>query len=137
MNVQRPSGDSFWWRRLGLGLGAAILVWLPFEESSEIIPILLAAGLCSWAAMRLLADAEATPNRLVLRGIAAGALAGLLVSPAAFSLMSIKSGLHAHPQPDYTVAQIQEVFFRTQYFAASGFLLGLASALYRLARQEE
>jgi hypothetical protein len=119
-----------------MGLGAAVLVWLPFEDSSGLGAILLAAGLCSWAAAYLLREAGTSPRQLILRSAAIGVLGGLLVSPVAFFLMSLKSGLHAHPQPDYSPVEIQAVFSRTAYYAASGFLLGLASALLRIARSE-
>jgi hypothetical protein len=125
-----------WWRWLGFGLGAVILLWLPFEEDSQLTAILLAAGLCSWAAVPLFSGSEVSDRRMILRSAVVGGLAGLLVSPTTFLLMSLKSGLHAHPQPDFMPAQILAVFSRTQYFAVSGMLLGLASALFRIARQE-
>jgi hypothetical protein len=93
--------------------------------------MLLAAGLCGWGAAYLLREPGSSSRQLILRSAAVGLLAGLLVSPLAFTLMSLKSGLHAHPQPDYSLEQIQAIFSRTPYFAATGLLLGLASALFR------
>jgi hypothetical protein len=137
VSLSRQAAAHTRWRRIGLGLGALVLLWLPFEDSHAWPALLLAALLCGWAAARLVWQAESKPERLLLRSGLAGALAGLLVSPMAFGLMSLKSGLHAHPQPDYLPAQIRAVFSSTPYFVISGLLCGLASALYRLARLED
>lgn len=136
MSVRFDTEFSLRWRWVGLGLGAAVLVWLPFEENSDLVAILLAAGLCSWAAAYLLREPLTSPWHLIWRSALVGVVAGLLVAPIAFGLMSVKSGLHSHPQPDYSGEQIQALFSRTLYFAASGLLVGLASALFRFAGRE-
>jgi hypothetical protein len=136
VSIRRGSSFYLWWRWLGIGLGAAVLIWLSLEENKILPAILLATGLCSWAAVNLLRESGTSSRQLIFRSAAVGLLAGLLVSPVAISLIIIKGGLHTHPQPDFSPDQIQAVFSRMIYFTVSGFLLGMASALFRIASRE-
>jgi hypothetical protein len=49
--------------------------------------------------------------------------------------MAVKTGLHTHPVPDYTAAQLQSIIDRILIFGISGLLIGLGSAAWRLARR--
>jgi hypothetical protein len=54
----------------------------------------------------------------------------------AIFLMALKSGIHGHGTPDFTVAQMQEILLRTPFFAISGLLVGLGSGFWRFARKD-
>jgi hypothetical protein len=44
--------------------------------------------------------------------------------------MAIKTGLHGHAAPDFTSAQVIEVFLRTPIWGLGGLLIGLGIGLW-------
>lgn len=109
-------------------LGIAILVWLSIEDSDERRALLL-AGLLSllisvivWARIR---------GRLKIYWFPIfGALCGLLVPVLAVLLMALKTGLHGHIVPDFTLAQVSAVLQLTPIWVAAGALIGLGITIW-------
>lgn len=112
------------WRYIALGLSAALFVWLGLEDNSVVPVTLFGAGMSGMVAWRVLMDRR--PN-VWLYSIT-GALAGFAVTPIVLLLMVIKSGLHSHAAPDYSIAHLAAVLERTHFFALSGLLIGLGAA---------
>ena len=115
-------------------LGAAILLWLPFEDSGTFWIRLIAVLACALAAA---AAGPALVEKLHQRWYAwpvVGLAAGLLVTPAAVLLMAFKSGIHGHGSPDFTPAQVAALLASWPVWALSGLLAGLAVVVWRKAR---
>jgi hypothetical protein len=111
-------------------------VWVPIEEQSELGVLVISGAICTWAAIWILAKPIDSDKQLILRHSLVGAGAGLAIAPLAILLMAIKSGIHGHGAPDFTVAQMQFVLSRTQFLVLSGALVGLGSGLWRMARKD-
>ena len=99
--------------------------------------VIISAAICIWAALWILVKPVKSNKKIILRHSLVGISAGLAVAPIAILLMALKSGIHGHGTPDFTVAQMQAVLTRTPFFALSGLLVGLGSGLYRLARENQ
>ena len=52
-----------------------------------------------------------------------GILVGLAIAPLTILLMAIKTGIHAHPIPDYSYEQIFTVISRIPVWVISGLLI--------------
>ena len=120
----------------GLVLGIIVLVWVPFEEQSELGVLVISGTICAWTAVWILAKTIDSDRQLILRHCLVGAGAGLAIAPTAILLMAIKSGIHGHGTPDFTVAQMQFVLSRTPFLILSGALVGLGSGLWCLSRKD-
>ena len=116
MNNSHPF-SPFSWKILILGQVTGVLAWLPFEDRSILIPVLLAlpvAGLVGrlcyqsfhWSMLRC------------------GLVAGLVVAPATLLWMAFKTGVHGHGIPDFTALQIMAVIKSTPAWVLAGGLLG-------------
>lgn len=137
MNKGAIASGKSWLRLTGLLLGFGILVWLPVEDQSELGVLIFSAALCTWIAARFLINPAPNDKQLILRHIFVGSGAGLVLAPLSILLMAIKSGIHGHGTPDFTVAQMGAVLMRTPYFVLTGLLLGLGSGILRLARMAD
>jgi hypothetical protein len=126
-------------KRLGLRisaflLGIIVLIWLTIEDENTIGVVVISGAICIWAAFWVLVKPVEGGSQIILRHSLVGLGAGLAVSLLGILLMALKSGIHGHGTPDFTVSQIQQVLSNTPYFALSGFLIGFGSGLWRLAR---
>lgn len=124
-------------RVLALVLGVSLILWLPLEDVSERGVVLFASLICSWWAVRLLFGVYPGVKWFVLRHLFSGVSAGLAVSPVALLLIAFKTGLHGHGTSDFTPEQVQYVLLRAPIWAASGLLISLGLALWRLAQSSE
>jgi len=120
----------------GLLLGIIILIWLPIEEQNVLGVVIISGAICIWAAIWVLVKSGRSDQRIILRHGLVGAGAGLAIAPVAIFLMALKSGIHGHGTPDFTVIQLQQILSRTPFFALSGLLLGLGSGIWRFARKD-
>lgn len=134
MNSPQVSGFLKLLRLLALLLGVIILFWLSFEDQSEYAVLLLSTAVCAWWAARFLVERPSGRTTVLIRHIIICTLAGLAIAPVAILLMAFKSGIHGHGSPDFTAWQIQSVLSRTPFLTVGGLLLGVGSALWRLAR---
>lgn len=122
-------------RVIALGIGVALLLWLPFEDPGVNAALAFSAVISGWWAVRFLVLAPAGRRKMILRHVSFGAFAGMMVSPLALLLMAMKTGLHGHSSPDFTVDQLQSVLASTPAWILSGVLLGFGSGLWRLHRE--
>jgi ABC-type Fe3+-siderophore transport system permease subunit len=116
-------------------LGIGILIWVPFEDSSELGVLSFSGAICTWFAVRLLISPPRQSQQFILRHILVGAGVGLILSPLVVFLMVFKSGIHGHGLADFTVDQMVTVLSRTPYFALGGLLVSLGIGIWRLTRQ--
>ena len=114
-------------------VGAALFIWLSLEDQNERRALLLAAFLSSLIAIALYIRMR--DGRLGVYSIPLlGAFSGLLVPVLAVLLMVVKTGLHGHDGPDFTIAQISTVLQRIPVWIAAGFLVGLGVAVWHAVR---
>jgi hypothetical protein len=106
-------------------------LWLPVEDLHERTVVLLAVAVAVWIGARFLLVLSTKGSALVIFHAVIGLLCGLGISPLAIGLMAVKTGLHGHEVPDFTPAQIQNVFWLAPYFGISGLLIGLGSGFLR------
>lgn len=138
MNKPAETNKSRTWLKLsGLLLGIVVLVWLPVEESSQVGVLVIAGLVCTWGAIWLLLRIGYSGKHTLLRHIVIGGGAGLLLVPLAILLMAIKTGIHGHGTPDYTLDQMQDLLSRMPFFALGGVLLGAGSGLLRTAKDNK
>ena len=104
-----------------LALWAAILLWLPLEDTGPLNPRILAILAC----LLLAARASLRIHRPApLKSAGLGLAAGLLVNPITAGLMIFKSGLHGHGAPDFSVATLANVLADTWVYGVGGLLIG-------------
>jgi hypothetical protein len=112
-------------RFLAIFLGIAIILWIPFEDSSEIPAILfgffISTGLMGALLTRFKHPSLFTTINIVIAGI----LTGASITPLILLLMVLKVGLHAHPLPDYSYEQFISIINRTPIWFISGLLAGI------------
>ena len=137
MNNPPKARGRVWFRLTALLLGFGILIWLPVEDQSELGVLIASGAICTWIAARLLITPPQEDRQLILRHALVGGGSGLILAPMAIILMAVKSGIHGHGTPDFSVGQIQSVLSRIPFFVLSGFLLGLGSGIFRLAKRNE
>ena len=137
MNSASPDKKRTWLRFAGLLLAIGIMVWLPIEESSELGVLVVSGLICIWGGIWLLTKTGVDDKHLILRHILVGFGAGLLVAPVAILLMAIKSGIHGHGSPDFTVSQMQNVLSRVPYFALGGVLVGTGSGMLQIMQRKQ
>jgi hypothetical protein len=137
VNNQPIARGRVWLRLTALILGFGILIWLPVEDQSELGVLIASGAICTWFATRLLITAPQENRQLILRHVLVGSGSGLLFAPIALILMAVKSGIHGHGTPDFSVDQMQSVISRIPFFVLSGFLIGLGSGVFRLAKRNE
>jgi hypothetical protein len=108
-----------------------LLVWISFEDQSVTAVILFAAAICMLATTWLLARSKRSPSgKGWLVYPLAGLLGGLATAPLALLLMAIKTGLHGHPTPDYTAAQIVTILISAPIWVVAGLVIGLGAGLW-------
>lgn len=132
--ISRSSSIPLWLRLAGLLIAVSLFIWIPFEDLGLQWVLILSAAICSWCAVRFLLNRVVSGWQMVLWHSLVGCLAGLAVAPLAALLMLLKSGLHGHAVPDFTVDQIQTVIGLAPYLSLSGLLIGLGFGLWRAAK---
>jgi hypothetical protein len=116
-------------RLAGFLTGAAILVWIPFEDTTAFWVSAFAIAICTLVGAGLFANRRILGSwKQPARGAIVGALAGLAVAPLAIGLMAFKSGIHGHGFPDFSPTQMQEVINLLPYFTVAGLVCGLGVA---------
>ena len=133
------------WRFTALGLGILWLLWLPFEDTSERLPIVFAIAICSLVAARILISPLASKYSLSEPGpgqsgqtvisrylfyAVIGLLAGAGITLVALILMAFKTGLHGHVTPDYTIDQVIAVVRLTPFWVLAGILISVGLAMW-------
>lgn len=143
--MKRESFTTPYWLRLtGIVLGIAGLIWLSIEDQHEYLALLCAALLCIWFAVRYYylqswtfrhnnaTDINPRQGQYPLEGryMWVAVIAGTAVSPLAILLMLLKIGIHDHPTPAYTYAQIYATALRIPFWVIGATLIGLSISLW-------
>lgn len=132
--TNRFSSNRLYLRLAGLLIAVSLFIWIPFEDLGLQWVLILSAAICAWIGVRFLLNWVVSGWQMVLWHSLVGCLAGLAVAPLAALLMLLKSGLHGHAAPDFTVDQMQTVFGLAPYLSLSGLLIGLGFGLWRAAK---
>jgi hypothetical protein len=125
-----------WLRLAGFLIGVVVLVWLAVEENNETGVLLISGLICTWGGVWLLYKTETVGRHMIFRYILVGGGAGLLLAPLAILLMAIKTSIHGHGSPDFTVDQMQNILVRIPYFGLGGVLLGTGVGLLRFVQEK-
>ena len=125
---------QLWLRYLAIGVGVFILIWLPFEDTSEQSAIIIALIISVLLATQWLINLPVEHSKQLLIHSIVGCLAGAATIFITILLIAFKSGLHNHGFAEYSKDQIINIFWLSPYFVISGFLLGLSSAIWRLQK---
>lgn len=112
--------------------GAALVIWLAFEDRGLAAVQLLGAAMV--VSVLLTFRARRPGPSGWIGWIATGAGAGALVGVAAALLIVVKTGAHAHPQPDFSTSDVTTVLGRTPIWLLVGGLAGAAGYLLERAR---
>jgi hypothetical protein len=121
-------------RLIAILLGAALLLWIPFEDNSTFWVRLFSMLSCCLGAIYACSKLGPEKRGRWYTYPSVGLLAGLLVTPAAILLMAFKSSLHGHGSPEFTPAQVSSVLNSWPVWTAAGLLAGFAAALWQKAR---
>lgn len=121
-------------RLLTIVLGAALLIWLPFEDT-HLVWINLFAMLIS-SLMAFYAAGKISPEKRQRWYFypAIGVLAGLVMTPISLLLMAFKSGLHGHGSPDFTSGQVTAVLNSWLIWVTVGALIGFLTLIWQKVR---
>lgn len=130
-----------WARRLALGYGAALLLWLSVEDNAVWPVTVFGLGLC------ILIMGLTTFDRINLASVPAhwlpivstvfGLLVGMGTAVATAGLMFFKNALHAHVFLDFPPALMLAMLQRAPQWGAAGALIGLSLGLVWLAVRVE
>lgn len=96
---------------------ALIFIWLPFEDTTILVPLFLAlpiSGLVVWVCF----------HRFQLDYVHCGVVGGLVMAPIAVLLMAFKTGVHGHEVADFTARQILSVIKSAPAWTFAGGLSG-------------
>jgi hypothetical protein len=132
--IFRSSSLPLWLRLVGLIIGASLFIWIPYEDQGVLWVLFLSVTICGWLAIRFLLNSTAPSWKMVAWHSLVGGVAGLSIVPLALLLMILKSGLHGHSTPDFTIEQIQSVIRLMPLASLSGSMIGLGCGLYRSVR---
>jgi hypothetical protein len=131
MSLPKTPGAMRQLRLLAILLGIILLVWVSIEDQSVTWVVLFAAVICMLAAAWLLASFPRPPTgKGWLVYPLAGLLGGAATAPVALLLMAIKTGLHGHTVPDYTLAQMSDVLISFPIWVGAGAFIGLGAGLW-------
>lgn len=116
--------------------GAAVLLWLPVEDTDVLRPVGLAATMSAVLAIHLHHRTRPTDpcQGIFVRYPLLGGLAGLATPCLAVGLMIFKSGLHGHGFPDFQFSQIAQVLRGIPVWTLAGLAIGSAWALRHWTR---
>jgi len=131
-----------WLRFAVLFLGILILIWLPIEDRSASGILIFAALICTlgalagrvvlqghWVVPARQEEPLRARNRLLV-DLPVWLIAGLAVTPVAFLLMAIKTGLHGHGTPDYTPEQMVRILNLAPLWILAGLIFGLIASFW-------
>jgi hypothetical protein len=129
--ASRPP-PPIWLRLAFIFLGIFILLWLPVEEHSLALLLLISLLICSLGWLAFLDwQRRRQPSSKGKKVLLAGMLAGAAVTLVVLALMGIKTGIHGHGAPDYSPAQVSLALRLTPLWICLGLLAGGLAAVRR------
>jgi hypothetical protein len=134
--VQKSPPRPLWLRWSGILLGVGFFIWLPFEDQTTQVVTFLAIAISIWSAIAFFYFPYLRSWPRIRRYVATGLLAGIAVTPITLLLIIVKTGLHAHPTPDFTNQQILLSLQRMPIWIISGILTGFGIGLISSAIPE-
>lgn len=121
-------------RIIGIILAIALLLWLPFEDTELTLVLVFSILLSSFIFINIFTRSKNAHRARGSTFIITGFLAGFCVALIGILLVILKIGFHAHPTPDFNVAQIIYLVKLTPIFTLSGVLIGLGCYMVQRAR---
>lgn len=118
-----------WLTLSGFALLILSLSWLRLEDTDEKLTLINGAAVTTWLATRNIVHHPPTAQKSIPWLALVGVLAGLAIIPITVLLMALKTGLHGHGTPDFTIEQILSVINRWYIWGSAGLLLGLLSGV--------
>lgn len=123
-------------RFVALGIGFFVLLWIPVEDHGLEWIILFATAISAWlVAYGLLRIKKIGLNSWDSYPLG-GALAGIIAAPVGLLLMAIKSGIHAHDPPDFSIAQAFAILKGSLVWVFAGTSIGFGIKLWRSGRDQ-
>lgn len=129
-----PAHSPLWLRNAAIGVGVVVLFWLPIEDTQINTVTLLALFIAAFGAAQVVYRRRTSKFHAARGAALIGLLAGASTTPIALLLITLKTGIHSHGVPDFTLAQITTLILRTPYFAIGGLLVALGCAIWLLNR---
>ena len=124
-------------RLFAIFIGIILVFWLSVEDTTESIAILFSILICTWLEVMFLVRKKNSTMLPLYNFILAAVLAGAAVTPLSLSLMVFKTGLHAHPIPDFTIQQIISVIYRTPIWLTGGILINMGFGIWLKSQQTQ
>lgn len=115
-------------------LGILILGWLPIEDVDLRVVFLFAGAFCGIIAVNFLLQKTPDYPAKSIHIPLTGTLAGLAVCPIVIIMMTFKSGLHGHGNPDITISEILSILKLSPLWGFSGLLIGTGARLWKLSK---
>jgi hypothetical protein len=132
MPPDQPHRQAF--RLAAFGLGVAVLIWIPIEDTTIWWVTLFSVLICTLAGGYAAVVFESRGGKSWFVFPFVGTIAGVLVTPLALFLMAFKTGIHGHGAPDFTPSQVEAVLQRFPVWVAIGFLVGAFASLWQKLR---
>lgn len=118
-------------RTLAIAYGFLFFAWLIIEDTTTYWVILLGILGALFATFSILVYNKHNHLSVWLVYPLSGFLCGLSVTPLVVILMAVKTGLHSHITPDFSLQQISFVLMTTPIWVVSGLLVGTGTAIWR------
>ena len=129
------------WLRISFTfLGLFILLWLPVEDRSVVVVLLISGCVSTLGLLAFLnlhqqrwttAEESGGGKKKILWVPLAGFLTGVTMTLAAVALMALKTGLHGHGAPDYSPEQVSLVLRAAPLWVCLGLIFGVLAAVWR------
>lgn len=119
-------------RWIALALGILVLLWLPVEDIDLRMVVALATMIGIWATMKTFKGVFTRRKSILVWHVVAGFVGGAAMMPIALVLMAVKTGLHGHETPDYTLGQIRYIIALTPIWVVAGGFVGLGVGMLRM-----
>ena len=128
--IQPP--DLKWPRRILWGMAGGLwFLWIAYEDRGlgAVTTVSAVIGTAGGLTLLNLWRKSGPLNRKdwIVRLGATGLMAGAAIGPLNALMMLIKVSLHAHPQSDFTAAQVVQALGRTWISAGVGLAIGMAA----------
>jgi hypothetical protein len=128
-------------RVLWLGLGLMWFVWLGVEDRGVLVVLLLATavsfttaltGLDRWSSGKTVSEWQ-----WWVRWLMQGLVSAMAIAPLAILMIAVKTSLHAHAIPDFSLTSVRRVLGVWPAWGAGSFFVSLGIGALGRARAGE